>query len=287
MHTRFFLLFGLVTGLLTPCTVMADSTRVSRRQSAQHDWHIGISGGYGFGLGQQAFGSTFSTTTANTPIRQVSGSLGTGPHVGVLVGRWFNERVAAEVGIDWLRSNSYKTTYQWSRDFIMVEGLAESQLRLNAIRLNIGLLAPFHETEHFQFALRAGFSCAVPQLREYITFYNMLDVEVGHEERLTRGRIAPGFYAAFVANRALGRSWQLRAEVLGIAQTWAPGKRTITEYQLDGQDQLALLSTWSKEVVYEQEVPAQQTNPNVPYQVLRVHYLMSNIGVQLTLIKQF
>ncbi len=277
---------GLVIALTSSATAIKD-TIAEKPESAESKWKVEIWGGYMLPLGQQVLGTSVWTTANIGYSEIVRGSLGKGWQGGLGISRKITENYSAELGAGYFRSSAYHFKSFWSDNPFYINGPAKSVLQLQAIRVFAGIAVPFYETPKFTLTVRTGAAIAIPRMREDFIFLQDNGDTSGYQTNITHSRIAPGFYAAIRASKQLGKHWFINAELIGIAQSWAPGKRTITRYELYGEDKLPQLNIWSKEIVYTKDVPAQQSNANQPYKVYRIDHTLSSIGLQIGIARSF
>jgi hypothetical protein len=277
---------GLLFALTASATITKD-TIPETSQSTENNWKVEIWGGYMLPIGQQVLGTNVWTTVGSSNAENVRGSFGRGSQIGLGISRKVTEHYSAELGAGYFYSSTYQTKFFWNDNPFAINGPAKSTMQLQALRVFAGITVPFYETPKFSLSVRTGAVMAIPKMREDFIFVQYNGDTAGYQTNITHSRIAPGFYAALHASQQLGKHWYVNAEILGIAQSWAPGKRTITRYELYGENKLPQLAVWSKEVIYTEAVPAQQSNTNAPYKVFSIDYVLSSIGLQLSIARSF
>ncbi|MFN8713568.1 MAG: hypothetical protein ACK5Z2_12030 [Bacteroidota bacterium] len=277
---------GLLFALTSAATITKD-TIPETSKSTEPNWKVEIWGGYMLPIGQQVLGTNMWTTVGYGTTENHYGSLGKGWQAGFTLSRKVAEHYSAELGIGYFTSKTYPIEYEWTDNGMWINGPAKSTMQLRALRVFAGIAVPFYETPKFSLSVRTGAVMAIPKMREDFIFLQYNGDTSGYQTNITHSRIAPGFYAALRASQQLGKHWYINAEILGIAQSWAPGKRTVTRFELYGENKLSQLDVWSKEVVYTKDVPAQQSNVNEPYKVFRIDHTLSSIGLQIGIARSF
>lgn len=277
---------GLLFALTSAATITKD-TIPETSKSTEPNWKVEIWGGYMLPIGQQVLGTSVWTTVAVGYSEVVGGSLGRGWQSGLGISRKITENYSAELGVGYFRSSAYNFNSLWNDNPFFINGPAKSTQQLQALRVFAGIAVPFYETPKISLSVRTGAVIAIPKMREDFIFLQYNGDTSGYQTNITHSRIAPGFYAALRASQQLGKHWYINAEILGIAQSWAPGKRTVTRFELYGENKLSQLDVWSKEVVYTKDVPAQQSNVNEPYKVFRIDHTLSSIGLQIGIARSF
>ncbi|MCU0433020.1 MAG: hypothetical protein MUC87_06165 [Bacteroidia bacterium] len=280
-----FLLFGLFLCLCGNAQTDTINKYVPR---AEKSWYLGLTAGYGHAAGKQMLNITAQTHLWYSPNEYRFGSLAQGFQAGIKGGYQFKNRLAVECGLYLFRSNVVNYKYEWTRDFFMIEGDAESEQRLIMPRLFVGMAVPIYETQKWNWLLSGGITLARPVVRENVDmYYYTSPTQIGEQTVELYGNLSAGFYLSLQSNYNLGKHWFVQAELLAIGQSWAPAKRSLTRYELNGTNQLPGLDTWQKEIVYTQEVPASQSNPDEPFQMESVRFMMNTVGLQLGVYRRF
>lgn len=272
--------------LFTHAQSNQDSTSTTSKNQKKN-WAITVWSSYQLPIGQQAQYPDIWTTVGGYANKYDRGSFGQGWQAAIGISRKVNTRYSAELALGYLRSQSFTAKFSWNDNPFVVNGLGSVERQLQALRIFAGLSAPIYETTHFSLFIRGGAVFAIPKMQEEFVFYNMNNVIDGYQTNSTYSRIAPGFYAALGATKNVGKNWLISLDVLGIGQNWAPGKRTVTRFELYGENKLLQLDTWSKEIVYTEDVPMQQNNVNEPFKVFQVDYTLSSIGLKIGIVRSF
>lgn len=280
--------YPLILLLLCLCTgIYAQEDSLKPFPVKEKKFETGVSFGYHYPTAKQSLIQVMQTPLANNPGKYLFGALGQGLEMGITGSYWFTHRMGVHCQIGFFRSDAAGYEYLWARDFISYAGTAASEQWLTMSRIRLGFCVTAHESGKWKLNMNGGLVLAQPLLVEKIEFIEYSGNKAGTQTIVTTGRISTGFYVSLQSSYKLGTQWSLQAEFLAIGQTWQPAKRSITQFELDGTNRLEQMDVWQKEIEFNEDAPLNQSNPNAPYKILPVTYLLNTVGLQVGIVRRF
>ncbi|MCA6362968.1 MAG: hypothetical protein IM638_08010 [Bacteroidetes bacterium] len=279
--------FLLSLSLVVSFTCLAQTDTINQRHERKRFILSVITAGYNRATSSQLLTISAPSTMWYKNGEYRFGSLGQGFQLGIKSAYAVSDRLSVEGGVYYFFSNVIHYAYEWSRNPFVIEGYGKSDQQLLMPRIFAGISVPFYESQKWSFALAGGFTLSRPEITEKIDLYYTNDSLAGNMTTKITGNLSAGFYTSLQCNYRLSENWVVQGELLATGQAWSPEKKTITAYTLDGTDQLPLLNTWQKETLYTNDVPAAQSNTNVPYQAAAISYQLNTLGFQLSIFRQF
>ncbi len=96
------------------------------------------------------------------------------------------------------------------------------------------------------------------------------------------GGFSQGFLGALGGDFKIAKNVNIFSEISFIAQSWAPQKRTLTGYKVDGVDYLSSVPKYYKEVEFvESYTPSGTINNNETQKSLIQYFPFSSIGINI------
>ncbi len=129
--------------------------------------------------------------------------------------------------------------------------------------------------------VRLNFSNSIKQNIDQTQTSNN-NTTVTKETIKVKGLFTTGFDASLGVKLNLNNRWSLNAELNSSNSIFVPDIATLTQYTINGTDQLNSLTTSQKQTIYLKNytVPTSTTDPNSPSKALRSSQPASNFGVR-------
>lgn len=238
--------------------------------------YVGVNAGYAM-----RSASWFNTTDVDINNSEVKPmSLGLGFDAGLNLGYMFNKNVGIELGASYLIGGKNKFKYTYS------DGTEEVFYKASMIRIipAVVIAAGFETIDPYaKFGALIGFGSFKYESEGTYddAFRSTMATEEVYKVKY-KGGVAFGFYAALGANYNLSEKLALFAELNLESMSYAPTKGEITEYTIDGVDQLGSMDVKDKEWEFVKEINYDENIPDTsPDKELKEKYPFSSIGLNL------
>jgi hypothetical protein len=237
--------------------------------------YMNIGGGYGIATASMTIGAEVNPGST----KQVKGTFGEGPAIMFAFGKKMNQNAGIGLDISYLLGNEKSVSYTYAYsygDFYsgkykvtmlrIAPALQISTAGKNKLYAKTGVVAGIlGKLELKESALGSGYSGNV----------GITDVTTEYT-----GGIAIGFSGGVGGEFRLSDNLFLFTEISFIAQAWAPSESEITQYTVDGTDQLPFMTISQKKAEYESELSSSSiSNSNEPKKRLKQYLPMSSIAL--------
>ncbi len=242
---------------------------------------------YNFGLGSSVpayatNGTLNKDNTAAFTITQQKVNFGEGWLFNLAAGHFFNENLAAELGLSYLPGKSHKTESRvYHANYGITEGLYttyEAKIFMLqpavVVRTSPKTITPYG---------RFGFSLAKVSLKEtenHTLWTNSEEMEIEYSGNLGFG-LQGGAGVDFIANSQV----TFFVEMNFSSMSWAPAKRKITDYRENNETKLDQIPPGDQETIYTEEFTmnydknGMPITSNGPGNDLKDHLPMNTIGL--------
>lgn len=250
------------------------ATTIATSLSAQ--FYVGLNAGYGIGASQRVNGVE---TTSNSDIN-IYGSYGEGLNMGLKLGYMFNENLGFELGSSYLMGFA-QTKIESDK---ISEEAKSSGLRLSpqfVMKLESGLYT------RFGMIIPVLGTTVITKVDDHFqtgaTSYAKKETTVE-----TKGSFSYGFIGAVGYAYSLSDNMDLFAEIEYIGLSIKSGTAELTQFDLDGIDQLDNLKTNQKEFEFVDEIKdTDNTNNDQATKELKQKAPFSSLGVNIGIIMKF
>lgn len=245
--------------------------------------YINVGAGYGLAAQRQMVMLETQSTSSSQTDKGIYGSFGAGVLPQLSIGYNINENCGIEANMNYLLGAK-----------ISSESNEEIAANWTSMTMQDAWARSFRAGLGFRYSFGEG--SMMPYMRSGILFGfgNMITMTSEQTETMSSattvikmtqeydGGTAIGFYGGLGMNYHFSDMVGMFVEIGYIGQNWAPTHSLITEYTVDGQDQLGNMDTRDKETEYLHEVTSSGTPDDTkPDQQLLWYYPMSSWGLNL------
>jgi hypothetical protein len=247
-----------------------------------------VGGGYNLGIATQSLFSNYESTDNIQKIENVKTSLGKGLDFGLNLGYMFNGNIGIDLQCSYLlgdeTTGEFKDNYTFfSSNYYDYEKIS---IKSQMFRVNPSIIiaSGFDKLDPYaKFGVILGFgSITLNYLYEEYENNQLEDKEV------VKWKMDGGM--AFGISSALGLMYHISdlisvyGELNLVGMSYAPKKGVMTEYTINGTDQLPGLSTDDKEIDFVDDITYDYDNPPSsaePMKELKFYFPYSSIGLNI------
>lgn len=236
--------------------------------------YVNAGAGYGFCLA----GDNMGTNVSDNSVEIVRSSFGRGFNTGAGVGYMFNRHIGAEVNFNYLfgaRTVITDNSSNSNADDVQT-------FRGNMLRIIPGVKVTYGDAvrPYARVGLVLGVANQMIETNEENSGAPVFPVKTEVTE-VYSGGLALGFAGAFGVDFMITDMIGIYAELGGIAQSYSPTRSRITQYEVNGADQLPGMTTIDKETEYSADYNPNEVNNNAaePRQQLKFYSPFSSIGL--------
>ena len=256
--------------------------------AAYSQFYINVGGGYNLGIANQSLLHNYESTNNIEKMENVTTSLGKGLNFGLNLGYMFNGNIGIDLQCSYLLGDEttieHKDTYTlWGTNYYDYEKIT---LKSQMVRINPSLIiaSGFDKLDPYaRFGVILGFgSITLNYLYEEYENNQLQDKEV------VKWKMDGGM--AFGISSALGLMYHISdlisvyGELNLVGMSYAPKKGVMTEYTINGTDQLPGLTTDDKEIDFVDDITYDYDNPPSsaePMKELKFYFPYSSIGLNI------
>jgi len=256
--------------------------------AAYSQFYINVGGGYNLGIANQSLLHNYESTNNIEKMENVTTSLGKGLNFGLNLGYMFNGNIGIDLQCSYLlgdeNAGESKSNYTFfSTNYYDYEKIS---VKNQIIRINPSLIiaSGFDKLDPYaKFGVILGFgSITLNYLYEEYENNQLQDKEV------VKWKMDGGM--AFGISSALGLMYHISdlisvyGELNLVGMSYAPKKGVMTEYTINGTDQLPGLSTDDKEIDFVDDITYDYDNPPSsaePMKELKFYFPYSSIGLNI------
>lgn len=262
-------------------TIIIGSVWVSKAQNA----YLTVGGGYGLKLGSMAISANYSSSK----FESVSSSFGKGILSNIGIGYSKNEHFAVELHVNYLLGSKVEFTDATSPTTPPENEILKGRMLriIPAIRFSYGeKLKPYA-----RIGLIVGVLNRLVDERTSYSYSWSSNYDTYHEISVFKGGLSLGFSGALGATYPLSDKLSLYGELGFMSQAWAPKKRIVTTYEVNGVDRLSVMAKRDAETEFVDSYdPSVSISPSEPDQSLKIYLPYSswgvNVGIHYTLGKK-
>jgi len=244
--------------------------------SLSAQFYAGFGVGYGMGASKRANGIEITDNST----KNIYGSYGEGINANLKLGFMFSENIGFELGTSYLIGSAQTK----EKSEYVLEEAKTSGLRLApqlVVKLDNGLYSRF--------------GMIIPVMGKTIVtssddHYQVAPAVFVKKESTVEatGSFSMGFIGAIGYAYALSDNMDLFAEVEYIGMSIKSGTATLTQLDINGEDQLANMKTIQKEYEFVDEVmDTDNTNVNEPGKSLKQKAPFSSLGLNIGIVMKF
>jgi len=256
--------------------------------AAYSQFYINVGGGYNLGIANQSLLHNYESTNNIEKMENVTTSLGKGLNFGLNLGYMFNGNIGIDLQCSYLlgdeNAGESKSNYTFfSTNYYDYEKIS---VKNQIIRINPSLIiaSGFDKLDPYaKFGVILGFgSITLNYLYEEYENNQLQDKEV------VKWKMDGGM--AFGISSALGLMYHISdlisvyGELNLVGMSYAPKKGVMTEYTINGTDQLPGLTTDDKEIDFVDDITYDYDNPPStaePSKELKFYFPYSSIGLNI------
>jgi opacity protein-like surface antigen len=258
--------------LAAAVAVITLSTQDIKAQGA----YLNLGAGYGIGMAGQNLG----TNETYNSIEVVRGSLGKGFNTGVGFGYMFTENVGMEMNLNYLLGA--KTTFTDNSSDNNPEDVRI--ISANMLRINPAMKFTFGETikPYAKIGMVIGVAGKITETNEDNSGAPLFPTKVETTQEYTGG-VSLGLTGALGVDIMFSEMIGMYVELGALAQSYAPTKSVITQYDINGAQHITDLTTHDKETEYlsSYDPAAPDNDDSKPDQRLKAYSPFSSIGLNV------
>lgn len=245
--------------------------------------YLKINTGYGFKVGSQNseyfnFINRSSDASNNRTYKQINFSLGKGINLGGTLGYMFNKNIGVEVGLDYLIGHKYEASTKSTNSNPSYINLSSKMIRINPSVILSTANEKINPYAKFGFVIGSGY--ILYEEDEYVSGNHL---ESKHK---MNGGFAFGLSSAIGINYKLNDNTDFFGELNIINMSYSPKKAEMTEYKVNGVDNLLKVPTYYKEIEFEDEISENSNTPineSQPNKVLKQSFSFGSFGLNIGL----
>lgn len=264
--------------------------------TAYSQFYINVGGGYNLGIANQTLLNianqtlliNYESTDNIQKIENVKTSLGKGLNFGLNLGYMFNGNIGIDLQCSYLlgdeTSGEYKDNYTYFNTNYYDFGKISLKSQMFRVNPSIIIASGFDKLDPYaKFGVILGFgSITLNYLYEEYENNQLQDKEV------VKWKMDGGM--AFGISSALGLMYHISdlisvyGELNLVGMSYAPKKGVMTEYTINGTDQLPGLTTDDKEIDFVDDITYDYDNPPSsaePMKELKFYFPYSSIGLNI------
>jgi opacity protein-like surface antigen len=234
--------------------------------------------GAGFGIGMA--GQNLGTNESSNSIEVVRGSYGKGFNTGIGFGYMFNEYIGMETNLNYLLGG--KTTFTDNSSDNNPEDVRVISARM--LRINPAMKFTYGENikPYAKIGMIIGVAGKITETNEDNSGAPLFPTKVETTEEYTGG-VSLGLSGALGVDIMFSDMIGMYVELGAIAQSYAPTKSVITQYDINGAQHITDLTTHDKETEYlnSYDPSAPDNDDSKPDQRLKAYSPFSSIGLNV------
>lgn len=264
--------------------------------AAYSQFYINVGGGYNLGIANQTLLNianqtlliNYESTDNIQKIENVKTSLGKGLNFGLNLGYMFNGNIGIDLQCSYLlgdeTTGEYKYNYTYFNNNYYDFGKISLKSQMFRVNPSIIIASGFDKLDPYaKFGVILGFgSITLNYLYEEYENNQLQDKEVVKWKM--DGGMAFGISSAFGLMYHISDLISVYGELNLVGMSYAPKKGVMTEYNINGADQLPGLTTDGKEIDFVDDITYDYDNPPSsaePMKELKFYFPYSSIGLNI------
>jgi opacity protein-like surface antigen len=237
--------------------ILAITGLFSCNLSAQNKMYAHINVGYGLKMASQSQLADYTHTIKDTLYlsndKAIDVSFGKGLNIGASFGYMFNKNFGAELGVNYLLGGKTKATADITETFMGITSheISDRTFSATMIRMVPSLVvdAGFEKVDPYA---KVGLVIGIGSIKR--------ELEENKDGDLTKvkfklnGGVSLGISSAIGVKYNISEMMSVFAELNMVNMSYAPAKEVMTEYTLNGVDQLPNFKTNEKETEFVKEI---------------------------------
>ncbi|MDI3544986.1 MAG: hypothetical protein PWP68_403 [Rikenellaceae bacterium] len=256
--------------------------------AAYSQFYINVGGGYNLGIATQSLLANYEGTNDIEKIENVKVSLGKGLNFGLNLGYMFNGNIGIDLQCSYLlgdeatgESKDYYTFMNTNYYDYEKNSIKSQMFRVNP---SIIIASGFDKLDPYaRFGVILGFG-SITFNRLYEEYENNQLEHKKIEKWKMDGGIAFGISSALGLMYHISNLISVYGELDLVGMSYAPKKGVMTEYTINGADQLPELTTDDKEIDFVDDITYDYDNPPSsaePSKELKFYFPYSSIGLNI------
>ena len=253
-------------------------------KSDAQKFYSAFDAGYNFGLAPQNITSNVNIGPSQTSNAVVKGSFGQGINCGITGGYLYSPNFSFELGISFSQSPSFEGSYIKDTSF-----KHQVSIKANMLRLAPGIKLTKGDGKT-QFYLKLGLVFRLAgQAKLTNTFYDpQTNTTTVSEWKYFKG-FSMGAYSAFGYSYKPNNKISFYAELMAIAQSWAPKFGDVVKYTINGTSSLETVNPSQQHTHFSDHYTVTNSTYTTwePTEQLKQYYSFSSIGLKIGVVYFF
>ncbi|MDN5355767.1 MAG: hypothetical protein PWQ43_709 [Rikenellaceae bacterium] len=256
--------------------------------AAYSQFYINVGGGYNLGIATQSLLFNYEGTNDIEKIENVKVSLGKGLNFGLNLGYMFNGNIGIDLQCSYLlgdeTSGESKDNFTYFN--INYYDYEKESIKSQMFRVNPSIIiaSGFDKLDPYaKFGVILGFG-SITYNRLYEEYENNQIQDIKVEKWKYDGGMAFGISSALGLMYHISDLISVYGELNLVGMSYAPKKGVMTEYTVNGSDQLPNLTTDDKEIDFVDDITYDYNNPPSsaePSKELKNYLPYSSIGLNI------
>ncbi|MDI3479931.1 MAG: hypothetical protein PWQ14_1077 [Rikenellaceae bacterium] len=256
--------------------------------AAYSQFYINVGGGYNLGIATQSLLFNYEGTNDIEKIENVKVSLGKGLNFGLNLGYMFNGNIGIDLQCSYLlgdeTSGESKDNFTYFN--INYYDYEKESIKSQMFRVNPSIIiaSGFDKLDPYaKFGVILGFG-SITYNRLYEEYENNQIQDIKVEKWKYDGGMAFGISSALGLMYHISDLISVYGELDLVGMSYAPKKGVMTEYTINGADQLPELTTDDKEIDFVDDITYDYDNPPSsaePSKELKFYFPYSSIGLNI------
>jgi opacity protein-like surface antigen len=272
--------------LLVTLSFIAFAISTQSYAQSENGFFLSFNAGYNFASGSSNL-SENTIQNSETPLintsEVVKSSFGKGIDFGIAGGYMFNRHVGIELGLNYLLGSKISSGNSTKINGSYIESSYSS--RMLQFKPSIIIAAGMETINPYaKFGLVVGSGAIYSESTDYFQDPLLIQNVLTIQKETYDGGLALGFQAGIGISYGLNTSLSLFGEINIVSMSYAPTKSKLTEFNVNGVDQLPNLPLNITEAEYVDTLTDVETpDPNAPSKVLKTYAPFSSIGINIGL----
>lgn len=244
------------------------------------NWYSGFGLGYSLGSAPQNITSHITIDQSQSSYETVKGSFGKGLNANGYLGYCLRDKIGLELELSYLEGNHFSGSY--TKDAVFKQSVSVSARMLRVLP---GIRVWLHNGDvkngvYLKLGAALRILGTITSETEHLDIQN--NTTTRSEMKFTKG-FSFGFTGGVGFTHRMTTRLSLFGELSFIAQSWAPKNGDMTEYSVNGVDQMDVLFPRQKHIHFKDNYVAPNTalSNYKPNEQLKQYHNFSSIGLSI------
>lgn len=244
------------------------------------NWYSGFGLGYSLGAVPQNITSHVTIDQSQSSYETVKGSFGKGLNANGYLGYWLQDKIGLELGLSYLESGHFNGSY--TKDTVFKQSVSVSARMLRVLP---AIRAWLHKGEKKN-GVYLKLGTAIRIIGNITSETRYVDIQ-NNTTTLSEMKFSKGFSSGFTGGVGFTHQMTTRLSLFGeltfISQSWAPKNGDMTEYSVNGVDQMDVLFPRQKHIHFKDNYVTPNTSLSnyKPNEQLKQYHNFSSIGLSI------